>query len=57
MAKKIDKVQVCLFLDKDLLDRFDKVKDDFPWRMSRTDILILLLEFYEQHSLQAVRTK
>lgn len=57
MAKKVDKVQVCLFLDKDLLDRFDNVKKGFPWRMSRTDILILLLEFYEQHSLQAVTSK
>lgn len=57
MAKKVDKVQVCLFLDKDLLERFDNVKRGFPWRMSRTDILILLLEFYEQHSLQAVTSK
>lgn len=57
MAKKIDKVQICLFLDKDTLERFDNVKKAFPWRMSRTDSLLLLLEFYENNCLQAVTSQ
>lgn len=57
MAKNLDKVNICLYLDKSVVDRFDNVKRGFPWSMSRSDILVLLLEFYENHCLQASTTK
>lgn len=57
MAKKVDKVAVNLYLDRELLERFDSVKRDFPFNLSRTDILIILLDFYEHHALQHTLSK